>query len=235
MFVRTKECSMGSPWIRTLLLASTNLDFLYSCGAILTISTSYFDITTVHTRACAVGCYFVFLLYILLNACSVKFGGSYYDDKVIWTGLCSRTFGRVWVLECLVSRHLANLSLVLWHPSHQHRGRLLHVPSQLGVRRRTRIVLDGIDFKGSLLDWYQRCVDGERGGQRSGQLLLHDGQDGERGEGQAWIKTRITVTSSDPVPVICPMCTFMFLPSKLPIRLCWFVPEDANYIMSLVS
>ena len=46
----------------------------------------------VHTRACAVWGYFVFLLYSSLNVCStVKFDGSYYDDKVIWTGLCSRT------------------------------------------------------------------------------------------------------------------------------------------------
>ncbi len=73
-----------------------------------------------------------------------KFNGSYYDDKVIWTGLCSRTLKGVWVLEYLVSRHLADLPLVQRHPSQQHRGRLLHVPAQLpGVRRRTRIVLDG--------------------------------------------------------------------------------------------
>ncbi len=35
----------------------------------------------------------------------------------------------------------------------------------------TVLSLDGTDIK--------RCVDGERGGQR---LLLHDGEDGERGE-----------------------------------------------------
>ncbi len=48
--------------------------------------------TAMCTRACAVWGYFVFLLYSSLNVCStVKFDGSYYDGKVIWTGLCSRT------------------------------------------------------------------------------------------------------------------------------------------------
>ncbi len=47
---------------------------------------------TLCARACAEWGYVVFLLYSLLNVCStVKFDGSYYGDKVIWTGLCSCT------------------------------------------------------------------------------------------------------------------------------------------------
>ncbi len=76
------------------------------------------------------------------------------------------------------------LSLVIRHLDRPHRRLLYLVHHNLGLRLRTRIVLDGVDFKGGLLDCYQRCLDGERGGQRSGQLL-RDGQDGERGEGQA--------------------------------------------------
>ncbi len=52
-----------------------------------------------------------FLLYSSVECMFYcKFDGSYYDDKVIWTGLCSRTLMEgVWVLEYLLSHRLANL------------------------------------------------------------------------------------------------------------------------------
>ncbi len=109
-----------------------------------------------------------------------------------------------------MSRHLVNLchsfygiltdNIVIFYTVH-------HI---LGVRLRTWIVFERVDFKGGLLDCYQHCLDRERGGQQSGQLL-RDGQDGERGDRAGLILRLESVLSSDPVPINQSMCMFMFL------------------------
>ncbi len=54
-------------------------------------------------RACAVWVKFVLTVQFVECMFYCKFDGSYYGDKVIWTGLCSCTLEGVWVLECLVA------------------------------------------------------------------------------------------------------------------------------------
>ncbi len=94
-FVRTAN-SLGKvihpPHFGTRVHSSVVTTCARGCGLGVAGGASIARTSSVCTRACAVWGYFVFLLYSSLNVCStVKFDGSYYGDKVIWTGLCSRT------------------------------------------------------------------------------------------------------------------------------------------------
>ncbi len=134
-----------------------------------------------------------FLLYSSVECMFYcKFDGSYYD-KVIWTGLCSCTLmKRVWVLDSLVSHHLAN-------HCHSFKGIQASHIAVVSYTCQHNYLGSGGERGSFLTDRLQReafraiasvAWTGFWGGQRTGQLL-RDGQDGERGEGQAWTKTSV--------------------------------------------
>ncbi len=101
-----------------------------------------------------------------------------------WTGYSSCTL----IIEyshvsCLMPRHLINLchsfdgieasNIDIANFSTFYHTWGSHWKARTPTDRWRSLSLDGTDIK--------RCVDGERGGQQL-RLLLHDGQDGERGE-----------------------------------------------------